>query len=60
MHAFSSCRIINIGIVSLLAIADTKRELAGEYVGSQGLVLEQIKPVLAHRANHEVFSLAFT
>ena len=60
MHAFPCGRIIYISIVCLLAIADAKSELAGEYVGPQGLVLEQVKPVLAPRASQEVFSLSFT
>ena len=59
MHAFPCGRIINISIVSLVAIADAKSELAWEYVGPQGLVLKQVKPILAPRTLHEVFSLPF-
>ena len=57
VHAFSCGRIINISVVSLLAIADAKSELAWENVRPQRLVLEQIKPILAPRAHHDIFSL---
>lgn len=57
VHAFPCGRIINIGIVSLLAITNAERELAWENVSPQGLVLEQIKPILAPRAHHDIFSL---
>jgi len=43
--------------VSLVAITNAERELAWENVSPQGLVLEQIKPILAPRAHYDIFSL---